>query len=491
MKTLTAALALAVPFAVALAAPATATPVMVESARMNVVHTNCMTGGVELLGSGWVSTAKDDQTHQPKQGETFYVRAGFSNVGNVCGGAAFFRPELKLPLGVTTAIGSNAPVQCVLRNLSTGHAQSFVCNDVELSAGANGGLLIENLLDASGSWRVPNGSSLEVLLPVVSTRRSDLGGSLNLQGFLAYVADVSGVVTPSVPLTVFRNPPSISFPLNAVSDITHEGATLEALVENHYNAGEAFFELRRTNFDATLLGVVGPVRFENIQFQAFIRGQIVNLPPETEVSWRVKFIGDDGAVTAVTGGRFTTLPLPRYDVVTTTTAGGTISRSLEAGDYALGTALTLTAVADTGYRFDRFLVDGVAVTTPSVELVMDRAHAVHAVFAEIPAAPAPAAPAPEQGEEPSAEEPSAEEPTVEENDQPAPASGDASEQPAPATGDVSMEDSTDEALVDTAPVGGEVTGDDEAAGCSSVRARDASPLFGLALVALLGRRRRR
>lgn len=468
---------------VALSAPAAAAPVLVESARMNVFHNNCMNGGVELLGSAWVATPKDDATRQPKTGETFYVRAGFSNVGNVCGGAAYFRPELVLPLEVRAAIAPEAPVQCILRNLSTGQAQSFVCDDVEVSPGQAGGVVVENLLDAAGAWRVPNGSSLEVLLPVKSTRRSGAGAStVSLGGSFTYIADVSGVVTASVPLTVFRNPPSISFPMNAVSNVTHEGVTLEALVENRYNGGEAFFELGQGTFIPDNLGVVGPVRFESFQFQAFIRGQITSLPPETLVHWRVKFIADDGSVTVAPGGTFTTLPAPRYEVVTTSTAGGRVERSLADADYPVGTALTLTAVADAGFRFERFVVDGVAVTTPSVELVVERAHAVHAVFAEIPA-PAPA-PVVEEDEAPAQAESDA--------SAPAPAPG-ADSAPAPATGDVSVEDSTDEALVDTPPVGGAATGDDEgeAVGCSSTGARDASFFVGLALVGLLGRRRRR
>jgi hypothetical protein len=445
------ALALLFAPALALAAPAHAERVVIEARTATPLDPACSSGLMEPLGFGWVSTAKDEATGQPRQGEAFYVRTGFLLRGEVCGSAALIRPELKLPEGVALAVRPNAPVLCEVRTLATDQVETFSCDDVAFSAGPHGGLLIENRGASNRSWRVARGTSLELSVPVVSTQRSGAGdpgaAPLPLQTFIAYQANLSGLLQATVPLTVFANPPSLA-PLAALG-ITHEGALLSAVVGNHHVAGEAFIDVGTTGFSYDVRH--GPFRVEAEDFERTIGVTVTGLPADTLVHWRVRFVTDEDAVFAGADQTFRTLAEPRYRVVTTATSGGRVLRSDNADAYLAGTTVTFAAMPDAGCRFERLIVDGREVEGSSVTLVIERAHSVHAVFSVPPAPATGPAPAPQPDDEP-----------VPFNSEP---SGTATAREL----------------------------QDEAAGCSSARGAGATPVIGLALPFLLvaGRPRRR
>jgi hypothetical protein len=67
-------------------------------------------------------------------------------------------------------------------------------------------------------------------------------------------------------------------------------------------------------------------------------------------------------------------------------SGGTVSAtpSASASSYASGTSVTLTATANSGYRFDHFTVDSVAITTNPSTVTMNSVHTIIAYFTLTP-----------------------------------------------------------------------------------------------------------
>lgn len=80
-------------------------------------------------------------------------------------------------------------------------------------------------------------------------------------------------------------------------------------------------------------------------------------------------------------------PAVEYDLIITATAGGTTNPAPGTYTAPEGTLVTVTAIPDTGFNFDRWALDGVTYTTNPINVLMDRSYALQAVFSEEPPPP--------------------------------------------------------------------------------------------------------
>lgn len=78
---------------------------------------------------------------------------------------------------------------------------------------------------------------------------------------------------------------------------------------------------------------------------------------------------------------YTGLGLPETTLTITATVGGTTNPAPGTYPHSIGDVVTVTAIADAGYTFDRWELDGTPVSTViSYNVTMDTDHVLHAVF---------------------------------------------------------------------------------------------------------------
>ena len=81
---------------------------------------------------------------------------------------------------------------------------------------------------------------------------------------------------------------------------------------------------------------------------------------------------------------FVAIPPPEHTLAISSTAGGTTDPAPGFYRYPEGTVTRVTAIPDAGYLFDHWLLNGVTRTENPINVLMDRDHALHAVFVAIP-----------------------------------------------------------------------------------------------------------
>lgn len=80
---------------------------------------------------------------------------------------------------------------------------------------------------------------------------------------------------------------------------------------------------------------------------------------------------------------FRTIP-PEYTLMIEPTAGGVTDPPTGDHPYPEGTTVIVTAIADSGYQFNYWTLDGVQDTANPINVLMDKNHTLQAFFSEIP-----------------------------------------------------------------------------------------------------------
>ncbi|GAJ06726.1 unnamed protein product [marine sediment metagenome] len=79
---------------------------------------------------------------------------------------------------------------------------------------------------------------------------------------------------------------------------------------------------------------------------------------------------------------FTALPPPEHVLTIATTIGGTTTPSPGTYPHVENTTATVTAVPDSGFNFDHWILDGATYTSNPINVLMDTDHSLTAYFSE-------------------------------------------------------------------------------------------------------------
>ena len=77
-------------------------------------------------------------------------------------------------------------------------------------------------------------------------------------------------------------------------------------------------------------------------------------------------------------------PPPKHVLTISSNMGGTTNPTLGTHEYNEGDSITVTAIPDTGYVFDRWELDGITQTANPINVTMDADHSIVAFFKPIP-----------------------------------------------------------------------------------------------------------
>ena len=91
------------------------------------------------------------------------------------------------------------------------------------------------------------------------------------------------------------------------------------------------------------------------------------------------FIDKDKTLTAY----YEEVPIPEYVLTIDTTTGGTTDPLPGSYKYPENTTVKVTAIPDTGYNFDHWILDGITYTSNPVNVLMDADHTLTAYFSEV------------------------------------------------------------------------------------------------------------
>jgi len=84
---------------------------------------------------------------------------------------------------------------------------------------------------------------------------------------------------------------------------------------------------------------------------------------------------------------FRALPPPEYTLTISTILGGTTNPTPNTYIYPQNTNVQVTAIPDTNYNFDHWILDGTTYTTNPITVLMNTNHSLTAYFSEIPPPP--------------------------------------------------------------------------------------------------------
>jgi uncharacterized repeat protein (TIGR02543 family) len=129
---------------------------------------------------------------------------------------------------------------------------------------------------------------------------------------------------------------------------------------------------------------------------SYISGTVVTLTPSAANGW--VFSGWSGDLSGsanpatvtvsankVVTATFTQVPVQQYSLsVSVVGSGCSVSKNPNQASYASGTVVTLTPLANQGYKFDHFTVDGTVSTINPFQVTMSATHTVVAYFTQIP-----------------------------------------------------------------------------------------------------------
>ncbi len=235
---------------------------------------NCITGDPEYEAGTYLSYYADPAS-PPQVGQVYYVAIDATGIGNTCPGI-YADINLIMPSGTAPAISSQFPVRCYLQ--FPGHNNYVQDTGSECPQSLPVGLHGYSL-DPHGVnppfWPLPQGASVEIQVPVISTQ--PLNGTSQLHGYVQ-LADGESDPTLAPSLVVIVNPQStpvaqqigILYSNPAITSQTTNGngtvnANFTSYIENYGNPGTAHAELAKadTAGDCTTPGLFNPTIVSN------------------------------------------------------------------------------------------------------------------------------------------------------------------------------------------------------------------------------------
>ncbi len=341
-----------------------------------------ITSAETMVVAANVGTAYAAGTQSPKQGDVFYVYINVLAFPQPCGTSLTVRPGFKLPPGLelapTTGAGST-PTQCFMG--APGHMTQRTCPSAPTQVAADGTLIFDA---PSGLWQIPDQQQLQIDIPVrgraVST--GQLVGSVD---FAAFDFQRSAL-HPTVPVTVFLNPPSVSYPTGLeVTGLGSYVAHVHGYVDPHFNAGTVRLEVAPANEH---LAVVDQAHLDADQFENNVDEQLEDLLPDTDYDFRFSYQMDGSAsVTAGAIQHFHTFAPPRFLYSQTVTGAGSIVASVPSvgNTYADRTEVTFAAVPAPGNELVEMRVNGTLVDGDTASVTVSGALHIDATFDALPA----------------------------------------------------------------------------------------------------------
>ena len=338
-----------------------------------------------------VTAARNNGQETPKQGEVFFVAVNVASFSQPCLTRLTVRPGFRLPAGLVHVPPSGqvgAPVaRCSLGPIG-GTLAAQPCRLTPSETLADGTIIFDH--PTAGFWQVPDGQVLEIRIPVRSTAELP---AATLQGYVDYVSPdgfFRQPLRPQVGIRVFFNPPSVTYPSPAVTDVGPYSAHLFAFVDPHFNAGTIRAQVRR----------VGQLDFVTVDegghdgslFELDVDSPVEGLDADTNYEFRYTYsVTRNGLVSLGAAQPFRTLPPPRFAFSATVVGGGrlTTSPSPESdGTFIDRTPVTLTALPDSGQRLVSLVVDGEAVAGASSTVTVAGPLVAVATFEALPPPPA-------------------------------------------------------------------------------------------------------
>jgi hypothetical protein len=337
---------------------------------------------VQEVGTSSVVGYLGDQgpAQLPKVGQVYYASFVVTRTATTNGAAHM---EILPPPHTFFAIDATNPVRCY----ASGVQFTTNCPQTPTPLFGNYGYSFNS--PPSGSWPNNSGTTMEIQVPMVSTKVLN-GASDNsyLKGFV-YASD--GIFndwgSPFAPVIVYANPPTITYPTPSATSITSTSAHLSANLLNHYTTGTAFFDFGTTTAYGTTRNegsvTTGDV---NTVFDDF-----TSLAPNTTYHWRLRFVTTAGATingadqvftTAAGSASFFNLTVSKagFGSGTVTSSSGAINCGATcAASLASGTVVTLTATAAPGSIFSGWNGEGCS-GTGSCMVTMNAAKTVFASF---------------------------------------------------------------------------------------------------------------
>jgi hypothetical protein len=243
--------------------------------------------------------------------------------GNPCSGALAVTTGVFLPHGTQFAVSQTDKIRCFY-NPGSGWIEAT--NDPAMDCIQNPA---HQLSDGSwdlGTRAVGHFWQVEIMFPLKSTQ--ELKGAAGANGGDRLVGHVESsivaplVVQPSafvwVPGSTATTTPSVSYPNPSATNVTDTTARTTGYVYNHFNSGNAYFDLGTS----TAYGVTaGPAAIPNTgdAFSAFADWS--NLSAGTTYHWRMRFVTSTGQTFVgpdqtfkTTGGSDTTPPAVKAPV---------------------------------------------------------------------------------------------------------------------------------------------------------------------------------
>jgi hypothetical protein len=264
-----------------------------DGAMQSTMDLNCYTGYANAITTEFVGYWGNEDVTSPRVGDVYYGRVGVGGVGNPCAGP-YAHIEVILPPYTFFAIDEENKVVCAAATIEEWNFEQLPddeCPQKPLYKGQFGWTF-----DRPGGepWDVRDGKIVVVAFPLVSTRPlKGIAGNHYLTGAVqALTGSIDPWDDPNQGVFVAENPPTIEYDKQAaVTNLTANKATTNAVVLNHYTAGKVIFELGTTK----KYGAPGETVYLKGDANAYnVYQNWKDLKPNTTYHWRVRFIAEDG-----------------------------------------------------------------------------------------------------------------------------------------------------------------------------------------------------
>lgn len=283
---------------------ASATPMWMDGAPHENITTNCVNNNnqQEIGTSSYVGYWGEPNLSTPWVNAVYSLHLVIAQIGNPCvtaGSHSFV--EIFLPSNVSLAISPTNPVVCWYGNIGGPYEKLIDCPQTFVG-GPNNGLAYRSP-NPDGRWILAHGKLVEFWIPVRST--TTLQGPL----FNARVEALDGnspnpVLSPNAPLWVAQAPiPTIQNP--STTDIKINTARTHATLENHYMAGDAYWDIGTTT---SYTYSSSPFKIMSTSNSVYLWTDWAGLSAETEYHWRLRFVTASGATYTGPDQTFKTLP---------------------------------------------------------------------------------------------------------------------------------------------------------------------------------------
>lgn len=320
-------------------------------------YTLCCDGNNNLIfvyeagTESFVGYLGDQAASLPKVGDIYYASFKVTRTGTLDGSAHM---EILPPPDTFFAIDATHPVRCYASNVQF----TAGCPQTPTPLPGNYGYSFNN--PPSGAWPTNHAASMEVQVPMVSTRA--LNGASDGSYLKGFVYAMDGIFnewgSPVVPVLVYANPPTITYPVPSATSVTSTSAHLTATLLNHYTTGTAYFDFGTS----TLYGTTRPEGSITTGNVSSVFDDWTGLSASTLYHWRLRFVPTVGTVINGTDQTFTTAAggstFYALTVSKTGTGAGTVT-STPAGidcaacsaSFASGTVVSLTVNPGPGSIF--------------------------------------------------------------------------------------------------------------------------------------------